>query len=102
MTFQPKIFRLKINKIQKSTVQTLGYLCSTTFQPKIFRLKIENISFKSADGQNRRRKLYPHFLDIFGCPKKCPFCPLRAVNLKYETQNLKNRVCDHNAHKTHF
>ena len=46
--------------------------------------------------------LDPLILDIFGPSKKCPFCPLRAVNFKHETRNTKKWVCDHYAHKTRF
>ena len=66
MTFQPKIFRLKINKIQKSTVQTLGYLCSTTFQPKIFRLKLigHKLHGWMVDGVCVYGKLYPYRISV--------------------------------------
>jgi len=62
----------------------------------------ENIPFKIRKIQTKMSNLDPLFLDIFLDIQKCPFCPLRAVNFKYEMQNTKKRGCDHYAHKTHF
>ena len=46
MTFQPKIFRLKMSKsreFQTSSAESAESLCSDTFQPKIFRLKMSGL-----------------------------------------------------------
>jgi hypothetical protein len=73
-----------VNSTRSEEITIFGNM---TFQPKIFRLKIENISFKSADGQNPRRIIIPPFFGHFLDNQKCPFCPLRAANFK--TQNAK-------------
>ena len=76
-TFQPKIFRLKMEysiksyksvksvKSQKSMVGRTEGPCSDSFQPKIFRLKMEYsiTSYKSQKSVARkdRRSVFRHF-----------------------------------------
>jgi len=44
----------------------------------------------------------PIFWTFLVVPRNVHFGLSAPPILKHETQNLKNRVCDHNAHKTHF
>ena len=44
----------------------------------------------------------PIFWTFLVVPRNVHFGLSAPPILKYETQNLKKRVCDHNAHKTHF
>ena len=60
-----------------------------TFQPKIFRLKFEYFfSFKSADGQNRRRVIIPPFFGHFWLSQEMsilPFARGSFENTKWKT-----------------
>jgi hypothetical protein len=44
----------------------------------------------------------PIFWTFLVVPRNVHFALSAPPILKHETQNLKKRVCDHNAHKTHF